>query len=477
MLSKSLVKGFSWSFVQLVITRALGFVLKILLARYLFPDDYGLIGMTMVFANLLIPIGELGFTAALIQRKEQEIAKDLLNATFTFSLALGITLYIVLFFLIAESVAEFYNRSEISGILKAVGLILIIQPFRSIPYAMLTRKLAFRQLAICEIVTESIAGILAIGLAVYGYGYWSLVLQVVLKHLLNVPMLQMFFPYFPSLQFKPGKVRSLVKFGVFSSGTNFLNEIIQNFDYLLLGKLAGARQLGLYSFSFILTDTFRSHLMNVVNKVMYPVYSLKQDDLDALKKFYKKVLKINLVLISPIMIFLMFFSPSFIGFLLGDRWSDSYHLIPILSLSVLIHLLSNSYSIVLRAIGRADLDFKIQLWKLLLFFIPSFYLLITWYGAVGAAIAVCLNKIVTVIVALFFLNKFIGLGLREYYYELRYVVVSIVLTSLGCWALVNLGLDGFYYGALPILLVYFPLLWLFEKDELISYIRLMKKVK
>src|SRR5690606_31466355 len=125
--------------------------------------------------------------------------------------------------------------------------------------------------------------------------------------------------------------RDVFGFGLYTTGTNVINYFIGNFDYLMIGKLIDSHSLGVYTFAFALTDTFRTKLMSVINKVMYPLYGKKQADLASLKRYYLATVNYNSILVFPIMVFMIVLGEPFVINLFGSKWEESVEPLKILA--------------------------------------------------------------------------------------------------------------------------------------------------
>ena len=204
--------------------------------------------------------------------------------------------------------------------------------------------------------------------------------------------------------------------------------LTNNIDYLLIGKLIGSNALGLYTLSFILTDTFRTKLMNTFNKVLFPAYSSMQSNQRELKKYYLGVVHLNANVLIPVMtIFIALAEPMIrVGF--GDEWLGAVEPLRILSLAVIIHAISGTVSTVIKSTGRADLIVKINMALTLLVSVPAISVGALYYGIAGAAWGVLVYKIIGLMVYQHYIREIIGV---PFWSLLQKVYKPMIASALG----------------------------------------------
>jgi O-antigen/teichoic acid export membrane protein len=269
--------------------------------------------------------------------------------------------------------------------------------------------------------------------------------------------------------------KDIFGFGVYTSATNVSNYLINNIDYLLIGKLLSAQALGVYTFAFVLTDTFRSRLMAVTNNVMYPLYGKKQSNPESLKKYYLNVVNYNSIIVYPIMIFMLALGQPFIIQVFGIKWEASIPPLQILSLSVMVHMLVNSNTALVRGMGRPDLEMKLQLIKAVIF-VPMLSAGIYFYGITGAAWAILINKVIAVAIAQYTFNKLIHIkmGTMEFLSAIRTPALAGGISYLFVYVIYNfLHLNYILCGVL-LFIIYAFLVWLQMGNEIRMQIKSLK---
>lgn len=202
------------------------------------------------------------------------------------------------------------------------------------------------------------------------------------------------------MSFSHSSLKKIFSFGLYTSGTKVFNFLTGNIDYLLIGKMLGAQPLGVYSLAYNVTYIIRGQIMNVVNKVFFPVYSKIQDDALTVKRYYFKVIKYNCIVIYPIMVGLIMLATPLVLIGLGQKWSEAIIPIQLMAGAGLVHLLTSSNTILLRGIGKPRLEMIMSIIKTLGVTVPFIVLGVIYYGINGAAGGLLAAKIV-----IFFINN------------------------------------------------------------------------
>ncbi|MFC3415228.1 lipopolysaccharide biosynthesis protein [Algoriphagus hitonicola] len=461
-----ILKGVFWNSFQVFINKSFSFIIKLLLARLLFPEEFGLVGMAVVFISFIEVFNDLGIGSALVQRKNEDIRESHFHTAFWTGVFWSFFVFIVLVFAVAPLASHFYNEPILEKIIPLLSLGVLSSPINLVHNAQLTKAMNFKKLAFINNFSSIFSGILSLVLALLGAGVWSLVFNSVATFLIAMPMYFRATNWFPKFIWEKEAFNDIFGFGIYTTGTNLFNNLIDKFDYLLIGKFFSASVLGAYTLAFVLTDTFRKELMGIMNKVMYPVYGLKQNDPQSLKNYYLKVVKYNSLLVYPIMAVLLVLSEPIIINFFGVKWLETVVPLRIISLSVIFHMMANSNSVLIRGMGRAKLEFRIQFFKAVFLFVPIISFGIYYYGIIGASIAILINKIINVIIAQYFLRKLIGISLIDLFLALRSPVSGLLVSLAVGFISYNFFVLHFFFCAILMLVIYMIINWILMGDEL-----------
>lgn len=427
--SKSISSGIIWTSIQFAIDFLFRFLVRFILAKLLLPNEFGLVGMCTVFIAVATAASELGMSTALIQKKNDHEAEEMYSTAFWSGIIWGIGIYIFLSFIIAPLAALFYKEPMLNIIIPILSLGILLRPFSLIHIVILTRKMDFKSIAKILNFSALIAGIISIiGAIFFNFGVWALVLNNCLAVLISVPLFFVVTKWKPNLEWKKLHFKNIFGFGVYSTGTTIFSTLTYNIDNLMIAKMLGASMLGSYTLSFSLTEQLRQSISGILNKVMFPVFGKNQGNTEKLRDYFLKIVNFNSILIYPLMSFMYLFADEIIDFF-GKRWSYAIAPLKILCIAMMVHLLVNSFASLIRGLGKPKLEMKIIMGLTLFVLIPSLYIGISYFGLVGAAFAILINKIALVVTGLFVLNREMNVSLKSVFYAIRGALISILFSG------------------------------------------------
>ncbi|MFA6086170.1 lipopolysaccharide biosynthesis protein [Mucilaginibacter sp.] len=463
---KLVTSGIFWNFIQLLINQSFAFILKLVLAKLLFPSQFGIVGMAAVFTGFVQVLNDLGVGAALVQRKAEDLRKEHYHTAFWTGVVWSVLLYIIMSIVVAPVAASFYNEDLLKTIIPVLSIGILVSPINLVHKAQLTKQMNFKKLAFIDNTSNVLAGTIALIMAFKGAGVWALVFNAVATVFFAMPM------FFKATGWKPAFIvekqafKDVFGFGVYTTGSNIMNYLYNNIDYLLIGKLLGATSLGIYTLAFVLTDTFRSRLMAVINNVMYPIYGKKQSDFVSLKKYYLKVVEFNCLFIFPVMVFFIMEGNFFVVHVFGNKWHETVAPLQILSFSVMLHILVSGNTALLRGLGRPGLEMKQQVLKAVIF-LPSLAIGIYYGGIIGAAWAILLNKLIGVLIAQYTFKYLIPIKIsaKELVIAIKAPLLAAAAAFLTAYLLTFISIHYLITGVL-ICACYFGVVWLFMQNEL-----------
>ena len=406
--------------------------MRLVIAKLLLPEEFGLIGMAVVFTGLVNTISELGMGAALIQRKNSDLGEQHFNTVFWISTVFGFCTFLIMFFLVAPIAANFYNEPLLKQVIWVLSIPMFLNPLTLIHRVKLNRAVNFKPIAISGIAGSLVSGVCSIIMALLGFGVWSVAFQGVISTLITVPFMWLAVKWIPQKSFSWSAFKDVFSFGFFVLIKNITIFFVGNVDYLIIGKMMGSYYVGIYSFAFILTDIFRSQLMAILNKVMFPVYSGVQSTPETAGRYYLKIVRYNTLFIYPIMIGMFIYAAPFTNIFFGEKWAESVVPLQILSIAVMFHLASGSLSTVLTGVGKAKTDFYIYLLKTFVITVPALLILIRIWGINGAAIATLASKILSFIINNMVAKKYIYVGNGN-------IIKTISPAVLGSLAMIGLS--------------------------------------
>ncbi|GGZ15382.1 lipopolysaccharide biosynthesis protein [Echinicola pacifica] len=439
--SKKIFSGIKWATLQTIIDIAFRFGIKFILIKLLLPEQFGLIGMCSIFIVIAGAAGELGMSAALIQKKNENEVVPMYSTAFWTGIMWGWVVFLIMALVIGPFASYFYSEPKLIYLIPVLSLSILFRPLGLIHTVILTRKLNFKSLAKISNISAIIAGLLALILAFFGGGVWALVLNMALAPVISLPLLYLNVGWKPKWEWKKEYFNNIFGFGAFSSTTQILSMIMYNVDNLVIGKVFGATKLGYYTLAFSLTEQIRQTISAVLNKVMFPVFGNVQDKKEVIKGYFLKIIKLNAMVIFPYLGFLIVFATDVVNFF-GPEWGEAIIPLQILALATMVHITVNSFASILRGIGHPKIEMKIILFTSVLVFLPSLLIGVYYFGIIGAASAVLFNKIALVILGLATLRKYIDVSIHDVFRAV-FSTIFIVLGSMAIVFCSNLYLPEF----------------------------------
>lgn len=343
------------------------FLVGILLARILSPSEFGILGMITIFIAISNSIVDSGFSNALIRKID---AKNIdYNTVFYFNLVIGIIFFIILFS-VAPAISRFFSEPVLIEVTRAMGAILIINAFSIVQRTLLVKKVDFKTQTKISLLASIISGLVGIGLALSGFGVWSLVGQQILKQLLNSIFLWIFNSWRPALEFSRHSFKELFGFSSKLLLSGIIDTIYKNIYYLIIGKLYSAAQLGQYTRAEQFNNVFSSNLTSVVQRVSYPVLSSIQNDTEKLKDAYKRLIKTTMLVTFACMLSLAAVAKPLIIILIGEKWLPSVVFLQIICFAGMLYPLHAINLNMLQVKGRSDIFLKLEIIKKFIAVLP-----------------------------------------------------------------------------------------------------------
>lgn len=359
-LKSKTIKGASWSFVDNIAGSGISFLVGIVLARLLSPEEFGLIGIITIFIAVFNSIVDSGFSNALIRKND---AKQVdYNTAFIFNLILSVFVFIVLFFL-APLIGNFFKEPQLVPLTRVMSIIVLINAFALVQRTLLVKKVDFKTQTKVSIIASSSSGVIGLGMAFTGFGVWSLVAQQLSRQFLNTFFLWVYNKWRPQLEFSIKSFKELFNFGWKLLVSGLIATIWTQLFQIVIGKFYTTAALGQFTRAKQFTDIFSSNLTGVVQRVSYPVLSSIQDEKDRLKQGYKKIIKITMFLTFILMLGLAAVAKPMVLVLIGEKWLPSVEFLQILCFSAMLYPLHAINLNMLQVKGRSDLFLILEIVK------------------------------------------------------------------------------------------------------------------
>lgn len=390
------VKGTVWSGIDNVAQYVVSFVVGIILARLLSPDDYGLIGLTAIFSTISTALINGGFGTALI-RKTDAIEDDY-NTVFIVNLGMSILLYAILY-LCAPLIASFFGRGELVALVRVTSLGLIIAALSMVQQVRLMKAIDFKSQTRISVTAVLISGALGIAMAFMGFGVWSLVFQQLTNTFFKTLLLWINNKWIPKLRFSIKSFKELFGFGWKLMVSWLLDSIWKELYQVIVGKFYSPATLGQYTRAKQFSQLFSSNLTTVVQRVTFPVLSNIQDDKARMISAYRRIIKTSMFITTVCMFSLGAVSEPLLYCLIGSKWHEAATYLPLICIAGSLYPLHAINLNMLQVQGRSDLFLVLEIIKKIVGLAPL---------AVGALVGIMPMLYVNLItgVIAFFLNSY-----------------------------------------------------------------------
>jgi O-antigen/teichoic acid export membrane protein len=379
------IKAVLWASGSKTISQSLSWLVTILLARILSPDDFGLIGMAWILVSFLDVLNELGIGAAIIQRRNLD--KDDLSSLFWFSIVSSAFMYSCAF-VCAPYVAAFFHNSELTRIIRVLSVVLVIGTTYVIPFNLLTKELNFSRRSSAELIAVFAGSICSAILALLGFGVWSLVYGALLRNLAMAICLFVSSRWTPSFRLEPRRIKSMLQFGVSVAGSRILIYLYSNSDSFIIGRILGQKPLGYYSMALDLSNTPTTKITAILNQVTFPVFSKLQLNRGALREFFVKITKFVSLITLPIITGLFVVSEDLIRVVLTEKWLPMLIPFRILCCVALLKSADQIIPMLLYAVNKPNTVFRYTV--ACFAFLPVAFLAGSKFGLVGISLAFAL---------------------------------------------------------------------------------------
>ncbi len=393
-LKKQATIGLVWTFAQQFGNQLIGFVVSVILARLLLPEEFGLIGMIAVFVAIGNTLLHSGLTKSLI--RGEDLDNEDYSTVFYFNLVISVFVYVIIFFL-SPLIAEFFEQSILIELLRIYSISFIISAFSAVQLARLTKFMDFKTQTIIAIPSAIVGGVIGISMALLGFGVWSLVWSSIISAAVNSAQLWIYSKWIPDLSFNYNKFKSHFHYGYKLTLSELLDRIFNNIFLIVIGKYFSPAQVGFYTRAETMKQLPVSTISNALNRVTFPLFVSIQNDELRLKRVYKKLMQIVVFVITPVLIFLGVLAEPTFRFLFTDKWLPAVPYFQILCVTGILFPLHSYNLTILNVKGRSDLFLKLEVFKKILIVIT---LLITIPLGI---IAMLIGQVIISILA-FFIN-------------------------------------------------------------------------
>ena len=420
--SKVVFLNFLWSFSEKIVAQLVSFVVSIIIARILLPEDYGIISIVMVFitfANILVTNS---FSSALIQKKDTD---DLdYSSVFYFSVILSIFLYLIVF-IISPLISKWYGMPVLTPVLRVLGIRIILASINSVQSSYVSKNLLFKKLFKANIIGIIISAIIGIVMAYYNFGVWALVAQYLSCSIINTIAMWIEIKWRPKKIFSFNRLKTLISYGWKLLASALVGTLYDDLRTLIIGKMYSSNDLAYYTRGQQFPKLIMTNVNSSFSTVLFPVFSSIQDEKNKLEIGHRKSIQVSSGIISPLMLGLAAIATPVVKLLLTDKWLPC---VPFLQICCLFYLITSLYTLNLqmfKAVGRSGLSLSMELIDNLL----GLLLIALFYkkGVLVIAWITLLTRLIAYFTSLIFTKKILNVN---YFSQIKDIFTPIVLSLI-----------------------------------------------
>ena len=428
-----ILDNFIWRFAERCGAQLVTAVVTLLLARILMPEDYGRIALVEVFMNIMYVFVDCGLCTALIQKKEADEIDY--SSVFYFDLVTGFAMYAIIF-LAAPYIAAFYNDTELTAIVRVIGLMLIFAGLKGIQQVYVSRNMIFKLFFFSTLGGTVFSAGVGLWLAYSGFGAWALVAQQLSNTAVDTLILWLTVGWRPKRLFSWQRLKGMLSYGWKLLASSLLGTIYNNLRSLLIGRVYTSADLAYYNQGQMLPDAITNNVDSSIDSVLFPVMSAEQDDASMVKDMTRRAIKMGVYIISPLMMAIAFCAEPLVRLILTEKWLPCVPYLRIFCVAYMFWPIHAANLNALKAMGRSDIYLKLDVPKKILDIV---LLLITYRISVMAmAYSLWVANGVSHIINSWPNRKLLNYGCLEQLLDILPNVLLSVFTG-GCMWLVSLA--------------------------------------
>ena len=433
--NKSVISNFFWRFAERCGAQIVTFVVSIVLARILTPEDYGQIALITVFTTIMQVFVDSGLGTALIQKKD---ADDLdFSSVFYFNFVVCLVLYAIMF-MAAPVIANFYNDLSLTPIIRVISLTIAISGVKGIQQSYVSRNMLFKRFFYGTLGGTVFSAFLGIGLAYAGFGVWAIVAQQLSNTAIDTLILWLTVKWRPKKMFSWERLKGLLSFGWKMLASALLDTLYGNIRSLIIGKLYSSADLAYYNQGDKFPYVIANNINTSIDSVLLPTMASEQDNKKRVKSMTRRAIKTSTYIMAPLMMGLAFCAEPIVRLILTDKWLPCVPFLRIFCITYMFQPIHTANLNAIKAMGRSDLFLKLEIAKKIVGI--ALMLSTMWFGVMAMAYSLLLSSILSQIINAWPNRQLLGYGYLE---QVRDFAPGILLA-------IGMGICVYFIGFLPL---------------------------
>ncbi len=479
-LTQKASKATFWNLGSGAINGFLRFTATAIVARVLEPKDFGVFGIAMLVQGIVLLFGNFGFGHALIYKKNAD--EEHFSTFFWTNLITGFVLMCITIGL--SPVAAFFFRNEqVQPVLMVISINFLINGVSTIYRTRISKELRFKEISITEFFSTLIHISMLICAAYMGFGVWSIVWAMICSNIIRLPFYLFFERWYPHFIFNTKKLKEMFGYGKNIFAEQILNYLAQNLDYFIVGRILGAKELGLYKFAYSVPHLPYVHFSQRVSPILFPMLSKVQNDPEKFRQGYLKTISFVNMITFPVISLLFVTADEFVLTIYGNQWEPIIIPLKILCITAAVRCVETFSGSVFNSRGRPDIGLKFNTVKFPIV-LTGLIIGAHYYGVIGLAVTMSVFAVISFIISTLLVVRFLKIiSYRDILNELKpgiipsfFFIVAIFLFQMTLIHSMSYPLQ-LVIKAVISSIIYIGSGWLFFKDKWIDFFRFIKHIK
>lgn len=357
---KNVLSGLFWMFSERMGAQIVTFIVSLVLARILMPDDYGIVSLALIFINFCDVIATTGLSSSLVQ--DENVCQKDFSTAFYFNLIFSVILYVIVY-VCAPLIASFFKNDQLTIVLRVFALRIPIGALNSVQRAFVSRNMLFKKFFFSTLFGTITAGVIGVFLALNGYGVWALVAQYLTNSIIDSIVLFITVKWRPTLEFSVISLKRMYSFGAKILVASLLHEIYMEFRTLIIGKKYTSKDLAYFKQGEQFPKVIVQNINSSITNVLFPALSIIQTDKSSVKKMVQKSIQTSTYIMFPLMIGLAIMGESAVEIILTEKWLPCVPFLWAFCISYSLEPLQTANLQAIKAMGRSDLVLKMEIIK------------------------------------------------------------------------------------------------------------------
>ncbi len=414
------LSNFGWRFAERVAAQGITFIVSVVLARILSVEEFGVVSLVTIFLTLAQVFVDSGMANALIQKKDTDELD--FSSVFYFNLVTCILLYGILF-LVSPLIADFYNDSNLTPMMRVLFITVIVSGIKNIQQAYVARKLIFKKFFFSTIIGTCISAVIGITLAVMHFGAWAVILQHLSNNIIDTAILWFTVKWRPKKQFSMERLKKLFSFGWKLLVSSLINTLYDNLRDLIIGRKYTKSDLSFYNKGKQMPQILVYNINTSMNSVLLPVMSKAQNDKETVKNMMRRTIKVSSYVLLPCMLGVIAVANPLVDFIFTAKWLPMVPYIRIFCFCYALYPIHTANLNAINAIGRSDIFLKLEIAKKVVGI--TGLLISIRFGVLAMAYAMMITDVICTVI-----NAYPNKGLLDYGYleQLKDIAPNVMLS-------------------------------------------------